>query len=128
MSDFERASRSYLAKHIFRRLLGRRETVDYPFGVLRLDPAYRGKVQVDITRCIGCGRCSRECPSAAIVVKRKRDGSVRIAVLHDQCANCGLCEAVCDDGAIALHADFTEGAADRASLHEEWRKGEWDDE
>lgn len=34
---------------------------------------YRGLVQNDAARCVGCGACAYVCPTAAIVVKRQGD-------------------------------------------------------
>ena len=38
------------------------ETVKYPFGDLMLPEGYRGKIEFDPDKCIGCGICAGVCP------------------------------------------------------------------
>jgi len=49
-------------------------------------------------QCIGCGRCSRKCPTDAIVGAAKHIHSV----VQDACTGCGACVAVCPAECIAL--------------------------
>ena len=48
-------------------------------------------------RCIGCGRCKKECQYDAIVVE---NGYARI--LPDKCVRCGSCAAVCPCNCITI--------------------------
>ncbi len=74
--------------------------------------------QVDPTRCIGCGECSRVCPAEAPdefnagLGKRK---AIYLPVPHNipnhyvldeaSCTRCGECEKVCPTGAIDLQVE-----------------------
>ena len=62
--------------------------------------------QVDIKRCIGCGKCIQVCPFQAI---READlrGQSKAEVLEAVCQGCGLCNATCPQGAIQL-SHFTD--------------------
>ena len=118
-----RPSRRYLVPHVLRRLLQKRETIAYPAGPLELPDAYRGQVIVDIDKCVGCKRCSRDCPSQCLLVDREGKEYVRVMISHDLCASCGLCEWVCPTGAIRLLPQFVGAATSRAALRSEWTRG-----
>ena len=117
-----RPSRGYLVPHILRTLLRRRETVAYPAGPLLLHESYRGRVTVDIDRCVGCGLCARDCPTSAIEVDRQGTGAVRVKIYHDRCATCGLCGSSCPRGAIHQVPSFAASAPSRAELYSEWTR------
>lgn len=63
-----------------------------------------GPAAVDAMKCIGCSKCSRDCPFEAITMKPRADGSRLLlsVVSPDRCVECGLCVASCDDDAIGL--------------------------
>jgi len=63
-----------------------------------------GPAVVDTESCIGCSKCSRDCPFEAITMTPRTDGSRLLlsVVSADRCAQCGLCVASCDDNAITL--------------------------
>ncbi len=62
--------------------------------------------QVDIKRCIGCGKCINVCPFGAI---REIDfrGQPKAEVIEAVCQGCGLCNATCPQGAVQL-SHFTD--------------------
>lgn len=57
--------------------------------------------QVDVKRCIGCGKCIQVCPFGAL---RETDfrGQPKAEVLEAVCQGCGLCNATCPQGAIQV--------------------------
>lgn len=112
------SSRGYLVPHLIRRLFWPRETIAYPTGPLQLADTYRGRITVDIARCIGCARCARECPCEALNVERLPAGGVRVRISHDRCASCGLCELVCPRGGIQRIPAFVSGAPQKSALEE----------
>lgn len=61
-----------------------------------------GKPQVKPEKCIGCGRCSRECAQSAIEFI---EGKARIN--HQNCVGCGRCIGVCPKDAIRGAGDET---------------------
>lgn len=50
-------------------------------------------------KCIGCGKCVRHCPEAAIIMKEI--GGKKVAVIDSEfCKGCGICKGVCPVSAI----------------------------
>jgi len=52
--------------------------------------------QIDLTRCILCGRCVQACPTQAVEMLASGPTIVR----PDACTYCTACEAICPVGAI----------------------------
>ena len=57
-------------------------------------PLFTYKVIVD--NCKKCGLCFRNCPSEAIIWKKKEVAEI----MQDKCVKCGICKEVCKFGAI----------------------------
>jgi ferredoxin len=56
-------------------------------------------VQIDTTRCTGCGRCVAACPPAVLCLQPL--GWVKTAALHASgCTGCARCVAVCPFDAV----------------------------
>lgn len=58
------------------------------------------KPRVNLSRCTGCGKCVRWCPTGAISLLRDERG-VRAQVDEENCLGCGECTVMCYEGAIA---------------------------
>lgn len=48
---------------------------------------------IDPSKCVGCGKCLRNCPAGAIDAAFIIDGSL--------CSRCGLCSRLCWFGAVS---------------------------
>jgi ferredoxin len=55
------------------------------------------KAQVDKTKCIGCGICTKVCPAATIKVEEKK-----ACINEEFCRGCGACEQRCPVYAITM--------------------------
>ena len=50
----------------------------------------------DVTRCVACGVCAKECPKSAISIFKGCYAVVDI----DKCVGCGICEGACPSGSV----------------------------
>ncbi len=57
-------------------------------------------LQLDTTRCTGCGRCEEVCPRGVV----KMNGGKAFLADRDACIECGACARNCAFGAIAVAA------------------------
>ncbi len=73
----------------------KRATLLYPEVKPEIPDTFRGKIEIDTEKCIGCGKCEAVCPMAVEVTKNINCG---------ECIRCGKCRAACPNNAIT--ADF----------------------
>ncbi|QGY40385.1 4Fe-4S dicluster domain-containing protein [Pseudodesulfovibrio cashew] len=57
--------------------------------------------EVNIKRCVGCGKCIETCPFGAIEEMDFR-GEKKAKVIETICQGCGICTSTCPQGAIQL--------------------------
>lgn len=83
---------------------------------------HAARLVVDADRCIGCGRCFRNCPADAISMERpSHDTVARAEIDKDLCIGCSECMTHCSTHAILLNwgdptkkADFSRRMAEYA--------------
>mgnify|MGYP002622805930 CR=1 FL=1 len=68
------------------------------------------KIQIDKEKCIGCGKCVKDCVSFAIYLK---DGKANVL---KSCIECGHCYAICPVGAVDMPSYDLEGTDIIASM------------
>ena len=77
------------------------EQFEYPELPLIVEKRFRGFHQYDVTGCIACRACARDCPSNCIYIDREkaegRKGFVAISFIIDysKCLMCGICTQSC---------------------------------
>ncbi|UCH43643.1 MAG: 4Fe-4S binding protein [Dehalococcoidales bacterium] len=59
------------------------------------------RLELDGSRCSGCGLCVIECPTEALTLS-SGDESSRILFRHDLCVACGRCEGICPEKCLKL--------------------------
>ncbi|HUT75697.1 MAG TPA: 4Fe-4S dicluster domain-containing protein [Armatimonadota bacterium] len=91
-------------------------TLPYPLVPMESPEGFRGRVVIDVNRCIGCGGCAEVCPTRLI---RVSDPSPEKRVLElelERCVHCGRCEEVCPEQAITLTREFETATNDSHQL------------
>ena len=72
----------------------------------------RGKVEIDIDRCKGCGLCIEACPQDVLSFTDDYNSSGYNFVAPENpedCIGCGFCGKVCPDVAITVYKRRKEG-------------------
>ena len=62
-------------------------------------------MEVDLSKCKGCGKCAEACPTGAIEIVEEREGrKKRRWAVRDEtlCLGCGVCYSVCKFGGITM--------------------------
>jgi len=101
-------------------IVGRPNTVLYPYQKLDLPPTYRGKHTLDFKRCIGCGNCVEICPNDCMWMEKLEDPELgkieRPGVDTGRCLFCGFCVEVCPTVAIHETVEFELADGDREKI------------
>ena len=103
-------------------------TVQYPeeriesFEAARNFPFLVYDENPEISRCVACGICERECPVKCIHIEMAKDSAgkpLRKPAVFDLdyglCINCGMCETVCPFDSIYMDHVYEISAADRSA-------------
>lgn len=62
-----------------------------------------GQVELDDTKCTGCGLCALNCPTGAISILMNDDHSeYELLFQHDSCVACGMCINICPENCLEL--------------------------
>jgi len=72
---------------------------------MRLSPL--GKVELDSTRCTGCGLCSIECSSEALItLSNEENDGFKLIFKHGDCTACGRCVEICPEKCLQMKRTF----------------------
>ena len=78
-------------------------TTQYPLKPAVLPEELRGRVLIDIQKCISCGMCMRKCPAGAIVVDR----SVKSWTINRfACVQCATCVDNCPVKCLRMEPQY----------------------
>jgi formate hydrogenlyase subunit 6/NADH:ubiquinone oxidoreductase subunit I len=87
----------------------------YPYVEPQLPENSRGRPVFDVTLCVGCGLCSKDCPSKAIEMI-EFNGKKRPQFRLDKCVFCYQCAETCRKGAIESSTFFAMATSDKSTL------------
>ncbi len=88
----------------------------YPFEPAPPPEGFRGRVEVDLAKCIGCGACAMACPPRLINIA-DLDGKRILEFRLARCTYCAMCAEVCPAEAIALSREFELATDNKADLN-----------
>jgi len=75
-------------------------------------PNFRGKIQYDKEKCIGCKLCIKVCPTEAIEYKEKEK---KIKIYLARCCFCSQCNDVCPTNCLSMGNEFLLADTDKYS-------------
>ena len=99
----------YVRKEATKRFFEKPYTIHYPFTDIKAFEGYRGRILLQLSKCVGCGLCSRVCPANAIEMvpdERIKPTGKRPHFKLAECCYCALCAEYCPKGAIELTTDY----------------------
>jgi len=71
----------------------------------------RGKVDIEIIKCIFCGICQKKCPTSAINVFKVEK---KWEIDRLRCISCGLCVESCPKKCLSLNNQYPASMTERA--------------
>ena len=94
-----------------------RVTLRYPFAPRVPEDGFRGRVEVDAEKCVGCGACAEVCPPRLIEVSDVSQEKRVLDFYLERCTYCARCAEVCPEEAITVTKEFETATNDREDLH-----------
>jgi formate hydrogenlyase subunit 6/NADH:ubiquinone oxidoreductase subunit I len=87
----------------------------YPYIEPQLPENSRGRPVFDVTLCVGCGLCSKDCTAKAIEMI-EFNGKKRPQFRLDKCVFCYQCAETCRKGSIDSSTFFAMATSDKSTL------------
>lgn len=106
---------SPMYKRVLSSVFKKPATGKYPFVKCVPAEGFRGKQVFDISLCVSCGLCSRDCPAKAIEMV-EFEGKKRPMFYLDRCIFCYQCAESCPRNAIKSTDIFELATTDKSSL------------
>ena len=105
-----------MIREVLRSALRKPITVRYPFVKAHIPKRFRGKLAFNPASCIGCKICERDCPSAAINIRKVGDKKFECDVDLARCIYCGQCVDSCPKKSLATTEYFELAQLTRGKL------------
>lgn len=88
------------------------EQYEYPELPVQVSPRFRGFHRYDLTACIACGRCVRDCPAGCILIGKQRATGRKgfqvtsYTIDYGRCLVCGICTEGCPVDCIYMGSAY----------------------
>ncbi|MEN6458497.1 MAG: 4Fe-4S binding protein [Thermoguttaceae bacterium] len=88
------------------------EEYEYPELPVKVAPRYRGFHRYDLTSCIACERCSRDCPANCISIGKERVAGRKgfqvtsYTIDYGKCMFCGICTENCPADCLFMGSSY----------------------
>ena len=92
------------------------EVIENTIAQSLYEEGFRGKIEVDIEKCIGCGGCANVCPARLIVITDTETTRIMEYILN-RCTYCGRCAEVCPEDAITMSLEYQLATNDNKDLY-----------
>ncbi|MCX5866237.1 MAG: 4Fe-4S dicluster domain-containing protein [Proteobacteria bacterium] len=95
-----------------------RVTAPFPLGPEPNPPGdwFRGKIKVEVEKCIGCGGCANVCPARLIEINDSETART-LEYFLKRCTYCGRCAEVCPESAIKMSTEYQTATNDNNDLY-----------
>lgn len=93
--------------HFFADIANGKKTLCPP---VETPPGFRGKIQYDTEKCIGCKLCLKVCPSEAIEFKPE---TKKIKIYLARCTFCSQCNDICPVNCLHMSNEFLLAETDK---------------
>lgn len=80
---------------VLKMLAKKPATVSYPADKAEMPENFRGKLEFDASKCVGCNLCVKDCPAKAIEIEKVGEKQFKARVYLDRCIYCGQCTESC---------------------------------
>jgi len=93
-----------------------RVTLPYPAQSAPPAEGFRGRLEIDIDKCIGCGACAIACPPRLInIVDLDTKRTFEFAL--GKCTYCARCAEICPEQAITMSREFELATENKSDLN-----------
>ena len=88
------------------------EEYEYPELPAKIAPRFRGFHRYDLTSCIACERCARDCPVGCIFIGKHRVPGRKgfqvtsFTIDYGRCMFCGICTENCPSDCILMGSSY----------------------
>ncbi|MEM4627663.1 MAG: 4Fe-4S binding protein [Ignisphaera sp.] len=80
-------------------------TIKYPYQEPLVTDSFRGAIEIDPNKCVGCGACMRICPPKALTLTTESNTMI-LRYFVGRCIFCGMCADTCPEKAIKITKEF----------------------
>ncbi|MCX5647207.1 MAG: 4Fe-4S binding protein [Phycisphaerae bacterium] len=101
---------------VLQSLFQKPATTRYPFVKAPMPKGFRGKLRFTSERCIGCRACMRDCPAAAITIRKVGEKKFEAEIDLARCISCAQCVDSCPRDALEATPEFELAQLDPTKL------------